>query len=85
MKDAVSRVAVEIIKREWPQMWPSMLNDLYEACNKGVCKKLICSIITTVRLEGRDFVSQPCLARGVEKIVAPSLGTLHYGVFWMRL
>ncbi|KAL5008996.1 hypothetical protein ScPMuIL_014577 [Solemya velum] len=35
VKDAVSRVAVEIIKREWPQMWTSMLNDLYEVCNKG--------------------------------------------------
>ncbi|CAG9765454.1 unnamed protein product [Ceutorhynchus assimilis] len=35
MKDALSRVVVEMVKREWPQQWPSLLNELSEACARG--------------------------------------------------
>nr|WJM99467.1 exportin 5 [Ips calligraphus] len=35
MKDALSRVIVEMVKREWPQQWPSLLNELSDACACG--------------------------------------------------
>ncbi|XP_021379972.1 exportin-5-like [Mizuhopecten yessoensis] len=35
IKDGVSRITVELIKREWPQNWPSLLKDLYDLCLMG--------------------------------------------------
>ncbi len=35
VKDAVSRVVVEMIKREWPQHWPSLISDLLQLCSMG--------------------------------------------------
>ncbi|XP_030745533.1 exportin-5-like [Sitophilus oryzae] len=35
MKDALSRVIVEMVKREWPQQWPGLLNELSDACGCG--------------------------------------------------
>lgn len=35
IKDALSRIIVEMIKREWPQQWTTLLAELSEACSKG--------------------------------------------------
>ncbi|CAH1159792.1 unnamed protein product [Phaedon cochleariae] len=35
MKDALSRVVVEMVKREWPQQWPGLLSELSDACACG--------------------------------------------------
>jgi exportin-5 len=35
IKDALSRVIVEMIKREWPQQWPTLLAELQAACTHG--------------------------------------------------
>ncbi|XP_046625233.1 exportin-5 [Neodiprion virginianus] len=35
IKDALSRVIVEMIKREWPQQWPTLLAELSHACTRG--------------------------------------------------
>jgi exportin-5 len=35
IKDALSRVIVEMIKREWPQQWPTLLTELSQACTRG--------------------------------------------------
>lgn len=35
IKDGVSRLVVEIVKREWPQHWPTLLNELDSLCSKG--------------------------------------------------
>lgn len=35
IKDALSRVVVEMIKREWPQQWPTLLVELSQVCNRG--------------------------------------------------
>lgn len=35
IKDALSRVVVEMIKREWPQQWPTLLSELSQACTRG--------------------------------------------------
>ncbi|XP_058974671.1 exportin-5 [Musca domestica] len=35
LKDALSRIIVEMIKREWPQQWTTLLAELSDACTKG--------------------------------------------------
>ncbi|XP_061424287.1 exportin-5 [Lethenteron reissneri] len=35
IKDAVSRLMVEMIKREWPQQWPEMLQELFATSKLG--------------------------------------------------
>uniref|UniRef100_A0A1B0D7F5 Uncharacterized protein n=1 Tax=Phlebotomus papatasi TaxID=29031 RepID=A0A1B0D7F5_PHLPP len=35
IKDALSRIIVEMIKREWPQQWTTLLAELSDACVKG--------------------------------------------------
>ncbi len=35
IKDAVARIIVEIVKREWPQQWPSFLTELEALCSRG--------------------------------------------------
>ena len=36
IKDALSRVMVEMVKREWPQQWPTLLDELNTLCKMGV-------------------------------------------------
>lgn len=36
IKDGVSRVLVELIKREWPQLWDNLFSDLNALCQNGV-------------------------------------------------
>ncbi|XP_011499457.1 PREDICTED: exportin-5 [Ceratosolen solmsi marchali] len=35
IKDALSRIVVEMIKREWPQQWPTLLAELSQTCTRG--------------------------------------------------
>lgn len=35
IKDALSRIIVEMVKREWPQQWTTLLAELSDACSKG--------------------------------------------------
>lgn len=35
LNDALARVIVEMIKREWPQQWPTLLAELSDACSQG--------------------------------------------------
>ncbi|XP_045533887.1 exportin-5 [Papilio machaon] len=35
LNDALARVIVEMIKREWPQQWPTLLAELSDACSHG--------------------------------------------------
>lgn len=36
VKDAISRVLVEVIKHEWPTKWKTLLGDLYKLGEQGV-------------------------------------------------
>lgn len=36
IKDVLSRIVVEMIKREWPQRWPDMLKELDTLSKQGV-------------------------------------------------
>lgn len=35
IKDALSKIVVEMVKREWPQQWTTLLSELSDACGKG--------------------------------------------------
>lgn len=35
MRDALSRVVVEMIKREWPQQWSTLLAELNQCASQG--------------------------------------------------
>lgn len=35
MKDALSRIVVEMIKREWPQQWPGLMSELSHVSARG--------------------------------------------------
>ncbi|XP_017770815.1 PREDICTED: exportin-5 [Nicrophorus vespilloides] len=47
MKDALSRVVVEMVKREWPQQWPGLLAELSDAC---VCGEIQTELVLMVFL-----------------------------------
>lgn len=36
IKDVLSRIIVEMIKREWPQHWPDMLKEMEVLTSQGV-------------------------------------------------
>uniref|UniRef100_A0A182SNG1 Importin N-terminal domain-containing protein n=1 Tax=Anopheles maculatus TaxID=74869 RepID=A0A182SNG1_9DIPT len=38
IKDGVSRIIVEMIKREWPQQWTTLLVELSDACTQGTAQ-----------------------------------------------
>lgn len=35
MKDALSRIVVEMVKREWPQQWPGLMGELSQISSLG--------------------------------------------------
>ena len=37
MKEGLARVVVELAKRSWPQLWPSLIPDLLSLAEAGVC------------------------------------------------
>lgn len=41
IKDVLSRIVVEMIKREWPQHWPDMLIELDILSKQGVCSTAV--------------------------------------------
>lgn len=43
IKDALSRITVEMIKREWPQHWPDMLKEMEALTSQGVSSTLHCA------------------------------------------
>lgn len=45
IKDALSRIIVEMIKREWPQQWPTLLSELSTASEKGLSQTELVSLI----------------------------------------
>lgn len=45
IKDALSRIVVEMIKREWPQQWPTLLNELSAASEKGLSQTELVALI----------------------------------------
>lgn len=45
IKDALSRIIVEMIKREWPQQWPTLLGELSSASEKGLSQTELVALV----------------------------------------
>lgn len=45
IKDALSRIIVEMVKREWPQQWPTLLSELSSASEKGLSQTELVALV----------------------------------------
>lgn len=45
IKDALSRIIVEMVKREWPQQWPTLLSELSVASEKGMSQTELVALV----------------------------------------
>ena len=45
IKDALSRIVVEMVKREWPQQWPTLLGELSSASEKGLSQTELVALV----------------------------------------
>lgn len=45
IKDALSRIIVEMVKREWPQQWPTLLGELSSASEKGLSQTELVALV----------------------------------------
>lgn len=52
IKDVLSRIVVEMIKREWPQHWPDMLMELDTLFRQGVWRTCVLATCACVRSPG---------------------------------
>ncbi|XP_032409828.1 exportin-5 [Xiphophorus hellerii] len=90
VKDALSRIVVEMIKREWPQHWPDMLKEMESLSSQGeaqtelvmlILLRLAEDVITFQTLPSqrrRDI--QQTLTQNMDNIFSFLLAILHINV-----
>jgi len=94
IKDALARVVVELVKREWPQQWPSLLQELDTLCRQGetqtelvmfVLLRLVEDVVLLQTLENNQRRKEIYgeLTSNMEQIFTFLLGLLekHYGAY----
>ncbi|KAJ8309385.1 LOW QUALITY PROTEIN: hypothetical protein KUTeg_014259 [Tegillarca granosa] len=69
IKDGIARLTVEIIKREWPQLWTSLLKDLYDLCQMGV---MLSMILCNYSLSGRPVGRSQSVSQSVSQSIDQS-------------
>ncbi|XP_038148996.1 exportin-5 [Cyprinodon tularosa] len=90
VKDALSRIVVEMIKREWPQHWPDMLKEMETLCSQGeaqtelvmlILLRLAEDVITfqTLPTQRRRDIQQT-LTQNMDSIFSFILAILHINV-----
>uniref|UniRef100_A0A8D2J1T0 Exportin-5 n=1 Tax=Varanus komodoensis TaxID=61221 RepID=A0A8D2J1T0_VARKO len=90
IKDVLSRIVVEMIKREWPQHWPDMLKELDTLSKQGetqtelvmfILLRLAEDVVTfqTLPAQRRRDIQQT-LSQNMEKIFSFLLNTLQQNV-----
>uniref|UniRef100_A0A8C5RVF6 Exportin 5 n=1 Tax=Laticauda laticaudata TaxID=8630 RepID=A0A8C5RVF6_LATLA len=90
IKDVLSRIVVEMIKREWPQHWPDMLKELDTLSEEGetqtelvmfILLRLAEDVVTfqTLPAQRRRDIQQT-LSQNMEKIFSFLLNTLQQNV-----
>ncbi|XP_060100457.1 exportin-5 [Heteronotia binoei] len=90
IKDVLSRIVVEMIKREWPQHWPDMLKELDTLSKQGetqtelvmfILLRLAEDVVTfqTLPTQRRRDIQQT-LTQNMEKIFSFLLNTLQQNV-----
>merc|ERR1719427_1903444 len=94
IKDALARVVVELVKREWPQQWPGLLHELGTLCRQGetqtelvmfVLRRLVedVAVLQTLEQAQRRKEIYSALTSNMEQIFAFLLELLekHYGAY----
>eukprot|EP00092_Neocalanus_flemingeri_P018049 GFUD01019534.1.p1 GENE.GFUD01019534.1~~GFUD01019534.1.p1 ORF type:complete len:1164 (-),score=281.09 GFUD01019534.1:284-3775(-) len=94
IKDALARVVVELVKREWPQHWPTLLQELDTLCRQGetqtelvmfVLLRLVedVALLQTLEQSQRRKEIYSELTANMEHIFAFLLALLekHYGAY----
>jgi len=94
IKDALARIVVELVKREWPQQWPTLLQELDTLCRQGetqtelvmfVLLRLVedVALLQTLEQNQRRKEIYSELTANMEQIFAFLLGLLekHYGAY----
>lgn len=94
MKDALARVVVELVKREWPQQWPGLLSELDSLCQQGetqtelvmfVLLRLVedVAVLQTLEQSQRRKEIYSALTANMEQIFSFLLGLLekHYRAY----
>jgi len=94
IKDALARVVVELVKREWPQQWPSLFQELDILCRQGetqtelvmfVLLRLVedVALLQTLEQNQRRKEIYSELTANMEQIFAFLLALLekHYGSY----
>ncbi|XP_069000739.1 exportin-5 isoform X1 [Embiotoca jacksoni] len=90
IKDGLSRIVVEMIKREWPQHWPDMLKEMEALTNQGeaqtelvmlILLRLAEDVITfqTLPTQRRRDIQQT-LTQNMESIFSFMMAILHINV-----
>ncbi|XP_033000415.1 exportin-5 [Lacerta agilis] len=90
IKDVLSRIVVEMIKREWPQHWPDMLNELDTLSKQGetqtelvmfILLRLAEDVVTfqTLPIQRRRDIQQT-LTQNMETVFSFLLNTLQQNV-----
>lgn len=64
IKDAISRVLVEVIKHEWPMKWKTLLSDLYNLSEQGVTQtELVLKVFLRLVEDVLTFQNVPQMRR----------------------
>ncbi|XP_051775267.1 exportin-5 [Erpetoichthys calabaricus] len=90
IKDVLSRIVVEMIKREWPQLWPNMLRELESLTKLGeVQTELVMFVLLRVAEDVVTFQTLPTqrrrdiqqtLSQNMDKLFAFFLNILQQNV-----
>ncbi|XP_054713639.1 exportin-5-like [Uloborus diversus] len=86
IKDAISRIVVEIIKREWPQQWPTLFQELNDLCLKGDAQvELVLLIFLRLAEDVMQFQNVPDKRRReIHKSLSSSFNEM-FAFFWKTL
>uniref|UniRef100_A0A671YMR1 Exportin-5 n=1 Tax=Sparus aurata TaxID=8175 RepID=A0A671YMR1_SPAAU len=90
IKDALSRITVEMIKREWPQHWPDMLKEMEALTSQGEAQtELVMLILLRLAEDVITFQTLPTqrrrdiqhtLTQNMESIFSFMMAILHVNV-----
>ncbi|XP_008827287.2 exportin-5 [Nannospalax galili] len=84
IKDVLSRIVVEMIKREWPQHWPDMLMELDTLSRQGETQRELVMFILLRELQKTD-ASQESEAQANCRVSIAALNTLAGYIDWVSV
>ncbi|XP_018497195.1 exportin-5 [Galendromus occidentalis] len=85
VKQAICRVVVEIVKREWPQKWPEFMPNLLNLANTGIAQTEIVLLVLLRIVEDvmqlKTLGDMPRRRKDIYQSIISGLGDLMYFLF----